>query len=91
MGTIAEMLERKGRQEGIIIGEQRGKQRGKLEAAQEMILEALSERFGTVNPVIVNKIKNVQSLETLKMLFKQCFRVDTLEEFKEKLQRATED
>jgi predicted transposase/invertase (TIGR01784 family) len=102
MGTISEMLERRGAEkvEKAFIQEkaklaaeyeQRGEKRGKLENAQEMILEALSERYSTVNPVIVKKIKNVQSLETLKMLFKQCFRVDSLEEFKEQLQRATED
>ena len=83
MGTIAEMLERR--------GEQRGEQRGKLENAQEMLLEAMSERYGIVNPVLVNQIKNVQSLDILKMLFKQCLRVSSLEEFKDQVQRATED
>ena len=86
MGTIAEMLERRGREQGVIIGAQQGK----IEAAQEMLLDALGERFGTINHSLVGKIKDIQSVDTLKMLFKQCFRVDSLEGFEEQVRRATE-
>ena len=90
MGTIAEMLERKGREEGVVIGEQRGEQRGKLETAQEMLLESLGERFGAVNQSIIDEIRSIQSREALKMLFKQSFRIESLEAFKEQVRRATE-
>jgi len=95
MGTIEEMLIRKGEERAeqrfakekeklvAVYGQQ-----GALKAAQEMLLEALGERFGTVNQALIEKIKNVQSVDTLKMLFKQCFRVDSLEAFEEQVHRA---
>ncbi len=85
MGTIAEMLERKGKDEGVLIGVQQGK----IENAQEMLLDALVERFGTVNQSLVEKIKSVQSVDTLKVLFRQCFKIDSLEGFEEQIHRAT--
>ncbi len=90
MGTIEEMLIRRGREEGIILGTQQGTKQGKIEAAQEMLLEALGERFGAVNQSLIEKIKTVQSVETIKMLFRQCFRADSLEGFEEQVRRAIE-
>ena len=90
MGTIAEMLERRGEERGVIIGEQQGIQQGKIENAQEMLLDALGERFGTINQSLIEKIKNVQSVDTLKVLFRQSFRVDSLGAFEEQVRRATE-
>jgi len=86
MGTIEEMLRREGEERGIIIGVQQGE----LKAAQEMVIDALVERFGTISQSLIAKIKNVQSVDSLKMLFKQCFRVDSLEGFEEQVRRATE-
>jgi hypothetical protein len=71
--------------------EQRGEQRGKLENSQEMLLEAVSEKFGLVSPDLVRRIKSIDSNETLKMLFKQTFRVDSLDEFQEQVHRATDN
>ena len=90
MGTIAEMLERRGREQGVIIGTQQGVQQGKIENAQEMLLDALGERFGTINRSLIEKVKTVQSVDTLKVLFRQSFRVDSLEAFEEQVRRATE-
>lgn len=64
-------------------------QKGKLEAAQEMVVEATGERFGAVSPALIGQIKSIQSHETLKLLFRQCFRADSLGEFAEQLHRAT--
>ena len=71
--------------------EQRGEQRGELKKSQEMLLEAVSEKFGTVSPDLVRRINSIESHETLKMLFKQTFRVDSLEEFKKQVNRATDN
>jgi predicted transposase/invertase (TIGR01784 family) len=71
--------------------EQRGEQRGELKKSREMLLEAISEKFGTISADLVRRINSVESHETLKMLFKQTFRVDSLEEFKEQVHRATDN
>ena len=81
METIADVLRKEGEQQGISLGE--------LKKSREMLLEAISERFGAINPDLVRRINSIESHETLKMLFKQTFRVDSLEEFKEQVLRAT--
>ncbi len=86
METIEEMLKREGRDEGVLIGAQQGK----LENAREMLLDALVERFGPANQSLVEKIKNIQYVDTLKMLFRLCFRVDSLERFEEQVRKVTE-
>ena len=99
MESIADMLEKKGYEKGIALGEQRGELRGeqrgelrgKLENSQEMLLEAISEKFGTIGSDLIRKISSIESHETLRMLFKQTFRVDSLEEFKEHIYRATDN
>ena len=86
MGTIAEMLERRGREQGVIIGAQQGK----IEATQNLIIENLSERFDVVGPNLTGKIKAIDSLDTLQVLFRQTHRVQSIEEFKVLLVKATE-
>ncbi len=72
-------------------GEQRGEQKGELKTSREMLLEAISEKFGLVSTDFVRRINSIESHETLKMLFKQTFRVDSLEEFKEQVHQATDN
>ena len=91
METIADMLEKRGEERGISLGEQRGEQRGKLENSREMLLEAISEKFGTISSELIRRISSVESHETLKMLFKQTFRVDSLEEFQAQVHRAIDN
>ena len=87
MGTIAEMLERRGREQGVIIGAQQGK----IEATQNLIIENLSERFDVVGPNLTGKIKAIDSLDTLQALFRQTHRVQSIEEFKVLIGKAAED
>lgn len=61
MGTIAEMFERKGEQRG----EQRGIKKGEVKNSQEMIIAAFQNRLGVVKPNLAEKIRKIQSLETL--------------------------
>ncbi|MFO7802991.1 MAG: hypothetical protein R6V55_11915 [Desulfovermiculus sp.] len=56
-----------------------------------MLLEAIDEKFGAVSSGLVKRINAIESHETLKILFKQVFRVDSLEEFKEQVHRATDN
>ncbi len=87
MDTLAdqwmEQGKNEGRTEGIVLG--------KLENSREMLLEAISEKFGTISADLVRRINFIESHETLKMLFKQTFRMDSLEEFKEQVHRATDN
>ncbi len=80
MPTIAERWIQKGIQQGI--------QKGLLLEAQEMLLELLEERFGIVPRYIAKKIKEIDSREVVKGLFKIAMRVNSLEEFEEKLKIA---
>ena len=59
-----------------------------MKGAQEMLLEALEERFGIIPRSIAKKIKEIDSREVVKGLFKVAMRVNSLEEFEDKLKLA---
>ncbi len=61
------------RQEGIQIGEAKG--------IQSMIHELLQERFDVIQPVLAEKVKRVESIETLKLLFRQALKTESMQEF----------
>ncbi len=82
MSTIAEMFERKGEQRGIKKGEV------KCKNSQEMIIAAFQNRLGVVKPNLAEKIRKVQSLETLHSLFNQIFVVNDKSEFEKLLDEA---
>jgi len=67
--TIADQL----RQEGIQIGEARG--------IKSMIQDILQERFDVIQPVLAEKVKRVESIETLKWLFSQALKTESMQEF----------
>jgi len=88
MPTIAERWIQKGIKQGLEQGIKQGIQQGLLLEAQEMLLELLEERFGIVPRSIAKKIKEIDSREVVKGLFKIAMRVNSLEEFEEKLKIA---
>lgn len=73
---------------GIEKGIQQGIQQGMLLNAQEMLIEALSERFGVVSSDLTEQIKSIDSREVLKALLRQALRVKSLDEFQDVLKRA---
>ena len=75
-----EIIKREGFEEGI--------QQGLLLEAQEMLLDALEERFGVVPRSIAKKIKEIDSRDVVRGLFKVAMRVNSLEEFEDKLKIA---
>ena len=79
-----EIIKKEGFEEGI----QQGIQQGLLLEAQEMLLDALEERFGIISRSIAKKIKEIDSREVVKSLFKVAMRVNSLEEFENKLKIA---
>ena len=74
MPTLAEKWIEQGRMEGMIL-------------AQEMVMEALIERFGLLKPELSVKIRGIVNRDVLKSLHKLAIRVDSLSEFEEKLKQ----
>ena len=56
--------------------------------AQEMMIEALEERFGHVDSKVKDQIKGITSRDVLKKLFRQALRIRELEEFKEAINQV---
>ena len=80
-------VERIGREKGLQEGIQQGIQQGLLEDSREMVLEALSERFGEVPREIFDAIHKIEDREMLKSLLRQVIRCSSLEEFKGAVER----
>ncbi len=91
MPSLAQKWLEQGRREGIQQGMQQGLEQGMIQEAQEMVVEALRERFGAPSPRLVAGIKAVSQRETLKGLLKVAIRAEDLEEFKRELERILED
>ncbi len=66
-------------------GIEKGIEKGLILDAQELVIEALEERFGFVSEALKEKIKSMQSRDVLKRLHRLAIRVDSIEEFQEKM------
>jgi len=55
--------------------------------AQEMVLEALIERFGLLKPELSVKIRGVGNRDVLKNLHKLAIKVGSIQEFEEELKQ----
>ena len=89
--TPADVLRKEGveigRSEGVALGEQRGE----LKKSRDLLLRNINARFGTINRDIVERIKEIQSVEILDGLFDMSLRVSSIDEFKEQVLRATDN
>jgi hypothetical protein len=65
-----------------------GHQKGIIEDAQEMVIEALVERFDFLPNEIVNQISTIEQPVMLKKLLRQAIRCQDIENFKETLAKA---
>ena len=92
METTADQLIQEGIKRGIQIGESRGIQigesRGESRGIQVMIQELLQERFDIVHPSLSQKIKSIESAETLKALFRKALKIESLQEFDRTIDRV---
>ena len=79
MPTLAEKWIEQGRMEG--------RMEGMILDAQEMVVEALMEKFGLIKPELSVKIKGIVNRELLKILHKLAIRANSLSEFEEKLKQ----
>ena len=64
---------------------QQGMQQGMLLEAQNMLIDVLNERFGSVSGELSEQIKRIDSRERLKNLLRQALRVKNFDEFGEKV------
>jgi hypothetical protein len=70
--TIAQHLEKKGRQEG--------RQEGALRASQKILLSLLRDRFGRVPKAVQQKIKAATEPERLQACILQVTKIQSLDE-----------
>ena len=63
----------------------KGMQQGMLLEAQDMLVEVLTERFGSVSGELSRQIKRIDSRERLKELLRQALRVKSFNEFGKKV------
>ncbi len=85
---MRQMERAKGRAEGLREGRVEGRTEGRIEGlenAQEMVLEALDERFGRVPKPLFNQLRQIQQHDVLKTLFRQALRCQTLSQFQKVL------
>lgn len=75
----------KGIQQGIQEGIQKGIRLGSLKEAQEMLIEALKTRFGTVPQDVEITVQKIEVKENLKRLLRQAILSDSLETFQRQL------
>ena len=75
-----EIIKEEGLREGI--------QQGMLEDAREMVLEALSVKFGVLPIDLIEEIKGIQFREVLKQLLRAAMTVESLDQFREQLGRV---
>ena len=76
-----------GIQEGKTLGIQEGKTLGTVSATREMLLDFLLEKFGIVSTAIQEEIAGIDSLFSLKSLFRQTFKCADIEAFEGALRR----
>ncbi|MBC2695763.1 MAG: hypothetical protein HF982_10910 [Desulfobacteraceae bacterium] len=61
-------------------------QLGMLLDARDMLIEVLTERFGSVSSELSEQIKRIDSRERLKDLLRQALRAKSFNEFGEKVE-----
>ncbi len=62
-----------------------GQQKGSINNAQDMLLDALDVRFGLVPHKMVDQIHTINQVDVLKSLFKEAIRCPNIGYFKERL------
>lgn len=70
-------------------GLQQGLQQGMLEDAREMVLDALSFKFGVIPVELVQKMKRIEEREIFKQLLRVAMSSETLDEFTHQFEKAT--
>ena len=82
--TTADVLREEGMHKGAIIG----RQEGKLENAQETLIDQASELYGPLPGMLSVKIRSIQSIDNLRVLARKIIRTESLDEFTELVNKA---
>ncbi len=77
-----------GLKKGKDLGLKEGKDLGLKEGKQEMVIEALIERFELVPARVSEQIRAVRNPDVLRVLFRKAIRCGNLEEFEELMMKA---
>ena len=77
-----------GLQEGLQEGLQQGLQKGKIQQAQEAILDNLETRFEVTPESVAAEIRGIEDLRMLKALHRSSVKIATLADFQELLKQA---
>jgi len=85
MLDILDIARKDGEQKGL----KKGLNQGMLQNAQEMLMDTLEAKLDIVPPRIVDKIKSIDRVDTLKSLFRHALRCDNVNNFEGKLMLAT--
>ncbi len=96
MLDVLEVAREKGMEEGIEAGKTLGIQEGKTLGIQEgktlgiveMLLSAISEKFGPMPPRIADQIRKIENQDTLDALFRQVFRCADIVAFENVLRQV---
>jgi hypothetical protein len=64
----------------------KGVDRGLIQDAQELVVEALEERFGSVPVIVKKKVFAIEDREVLKVLHREAIRARSLRAFQKKLE-----
>lgn len=72
-------------------GEDRGKEQGKLEYAQETLIDVAGDVYGPLPSSLQDKISSIQSIENLRTLTRKVYKTQSLDEFTELVNRAAEN
>ncbi len=78
-------IERIGIAKGMEEGREQGLQQGARQEGQQMVLDALEERFGELPETVSDAIRQIQDQEQLRLLLRQAIRSTSLEEFQSSL------
>ncbi len=87
MLDIIEIAREKGIEEGKVIGEQEGMQKGSILTWQEMLTDMLIEKFGVFSLPVTERISAIANPRILKILFRQALKCQNVQEFETAMQQ----
>ncbi len=88
--TTADVLREEGIEKGMQKGIILGRQEGGIENAQETLIDLATEQYGPLPGMISVKVKSIQSMENLRALTRKIIRTESLDEFTELVNRASD-
>lgn len=89
--SIIDVWVERGIKQGVKQGIKQGIQQGLIINTQDLIIEALEERFGPIPASWKERIKKIEDLEYLKKLHRAAVKVNTLKEMELLLKNSPDE